>query len=121
MSDPELYRTHAKPLPPLPRAPLQRPLVSQVPNGTPISPEPVLTLADHAPDDRLENEEGASSDSEEDSDRFFDFALLSRIAVKLRAKARQEEHVKGGILYPHSMTGKDIVASARYESLLVFV
>jgi hypothetical protein len=81
---------------------------------------PVRALADHAPDG---SDEGASSDSDEVSNRFFNFALLSQIAVKLRANARQEDHVKAGILYPHSMTGKDIVASssAVMSLMLVFV
>ena len=47
--------------------------------------------------------------SEEDNDRFFNPALLSHIAVRLRDKVPRGTHVKGSIPYERAFTGKDIV------------
>lgn len=49
--------------------------------------------------------------SEEGDDRFFNPALLSHIAVRLRDKVPRGTHVKGSIPYPRAFTGKDIVVS----------
>lgn len=42
-------------------------------------------------------------------DRFFNPALLSHIAVRLRDKVPRGTHVKGSIPYERAFTGKDIV------------
>lgn len=47
--------------------------------------------------------------SEDGDDRFFNPALLSHIAVRLRDKVPRGTHVKGSIPYPRAFTGKDIV------------
>ena len=47
--------------------------------------------------------------SEDGDDRFFNPALLSHIAVRLRDKVPRGTHVKGSIPYPCAFTGKDIV------------
>lgn len=49
--------------------------------------------------------------SEEGDDRFFNPALLSHIAVRLRDKVPRGTHVKGSIPYERAFTGKDIVVS----------
>lgn len=51
--------------------------------------------------------------SEEGDDRFFNPALLSHIAVRLRDKVPRGTHVKGSIPYPRAFTGKDIVVSQK--------
>lgn len=48
-------------------------------------------------------------DPSEDGDRFFNPALLSHIAVRLRDKVPRGTHVKGSIPYERAFTGKDIV------------
>ena len=50
--------------------------------------------------------------SEEGDDHFFNPALLSHIAVRLKDKVPRGTHVKGNIPYPRAFTGKDIVVSA---------
>ena len=50
--------------------------------------------------------------SEEGDDRYFNPALLSHIAVRLRDKVPRGTHVKGSIPYERAFTGKDIVVSA---------
>lgn len=50
--------------------------------------------------------------SEDGDDRFFNPALLSHIAVRLRDKVPRGTHVKGSIPYERAFTGKDIVVSA---------
>ncbi len=47
--------------------------------------------------------------SEDGDDRFFNPALLSHIAVRLRDKVPRGTHVKGSIPYPRAFTGKDTV------------
>ncbi len=47
--------------------------------------------------------------SEEGDDRFFNPALLSHIAVRLRDKVPRGTHVKGSIPYERAFTGRDIV------------
>ena len=62
--------------------------------------------------DHYEDEEDDFFDedqSEEGDDRFFNPALLSHIAVRLRDKVPRGTHVKGSIPYPRAFTGKDIV------------
>ena len=49
--------------------------------------------------------------SEEGDDRFFNPALLSHIAVRLKDKVPRGTHVKGGIPYPRAFTGRDIVST----------
>lgn len=49
--------------------------------------------------------------SEDGDDRFFNPALLSHIAVRLRDKVPRGTHVKGSIPYPRAFTGKDVVVS----------
>ncbi|CCM02646.1 uncharacterized protein FIBRA_04750 [Fibroporia radiculosa] len=51
--------------------------------------------------------------SEENDDRFFNPALLSHIAVRLRDKVPRGTHVKGSIPYPKAFTGKDIVSTVQ--------
>ena len=55
-------------------------------------------------------------DPSEDGDRFFNPALLSHIAVRLRDKVPRGTHVKGSIPYERAFTGKDIVV--RFLSLV---
>lgn len=45
----------------------------------------------------------------DDEDDFFNPESLSHIAVKLRDRVQRNVHVKGGLRYPNSFTGKDIV------------
>jgi RHO1 GDP-GTP exchange protein 1/2 len=47
--------------------------------------------------------------SEDGDDRFFNPALLSHIAVRLRDKVSRGTHVKGSIPYERAFTGRDIV------------
>ncbi|KZT00585.1 Dbl domain-containing protein [Laetiporus sulphureus 93-53] len=53
--------------------------------------------------------------SEEGDDRFFNPALLSHIAVRLRDKVVRGTHVKGSIPYPRAFTGKDIVSTIQSQ------
>ncbi|EMD39100.1 hypothetical protein CERSUDRAFT_47353 [Gelatoporia subvermispora B] len=53
--------------------------------------------------------------SEEGDDRFFNPALLSHIAVRLRDKVPRGTHVKGSIPYPRAFTGKDIVSTIQSQ------
>ncbi|TDL23713.1 Dbl domain-containing protein [Rickenella mellea] len=52
---------------------------------------------------------------EEDENRFFNLALLSHLAVRLRDKVPRGTQVKGGIPYPHAFTGKDIVSTIQSQ------
>lgn len=52
--------------------------------------------------------------SEDGDDRFFNPALLSHIAVRLRDKVPRGTHVKGSIPYPRAFTGKDVVVRATH-------
>lgn len=78
-------------------------------------PDLVRTVADlKRPLELHENYEDEDDFYEEDpsedgDDRFFNPALLSHIAVRLRDKVPRGTHVKGSIPYPHAFTGKDIV------------
>lgn len=60
-------------------------------------------------------------EDEEGDDRFFNPALLSHIAVRLRDKVPRGTHVKGSIPYPRAFTGKDIVVSAIHFSLVRYL
>ncbi|KAL7280654.1 hypothetical protein ACG7TL_005593 [Trametes sanguinea] len=53
--------------------------------------------------------------SEDGDDRFFNPALLSHIAVRLRDKVPRGTHVKGSIPYPRAFTGKDIVSTIQSQ------
>ncbi|KAI0792219.1 Dbl domain-containing protein [Abortiporus biennis] len=53
--------------------------------------------------------------SEEGDDRFFNPALLSHIAVRLKDKVPRGTHVKGSIPYPRAFTGKDIVSTIQSQ------
>ncbi|KAL6309388.1 Dbl-like domain-containing protein [Sparassis latifolia] len=53
--------------------------------------------------------------SEEGDERFFNPALLSHIAVRLRDKVPRGTHVKGSIPYPRAFTGKDIVSTIQSQ------
>lgn len=53
--------------------------------------------------------------SEEGDDRFFNPALLSHIAVRLRDKVPRGTHVKGSIPYERAFTGKDIVSTIQSQ------
>ena len=57
-------------------------------------------------DDEYYDEEDPSEDGD---DRFFNPALLSHIAVRLRDKVPRGTHVKGSIPYERAFTGRDIV------------
>lgn len=59
----------------------------------------------YAEDDYFDEEDP----SEDGDDRFFNPALLSHIAVRLKDKVPRGTHVKGSIPYPRAFTGKDIV------------
>ena len=65
-----------------------------------------LELHDNYPEEDDFYEEDPSEDGD---DRFFNPALLSHIAVRLRDKVPRGTHVKGSIPYPRAFTGKDIV------------
>ncbi|KAI0741870.1 Dbl domain-containing protein [Daedaleopsis nitida] len=53
--------------------------------------------------------------SEDGDDRFFNPALLSHIAVRLRDKVPRGTHVKGSIPYPRAFTGKDVVSTIQSQ------
>ena len=57
-------------------------------------------------DDEYYDDEDPSEDGD---DRFFNPALLSHIAVRLRDKVPRGTHVKGSIPYERAFTGRDIV------------
>lgn len=59
--------------------------------------------------------------SEDGDDRFFNPALLSHIAVRLRDKVPRGTHVKGSIPYPRAFTGKDIVVCVFYTPRLLLL
>ncbi|KAI8996474.1 Dbl-like domain-containing protein [Trametes punicea] len=64
----------------------------------------------------VEEEEDFYDDPSEDGDdRFFNPALLSHIAVRLRDKVPRGTHVKGSIPYPRAFTGKDIVSTIQSQ------
>ena len=65
------------------------------------------TALDESMDDIFDEEDP----SEDGDDRFFNPALLSHIAVRLKDKVPRGTHVKGSIPYPRAFTGKDIVVS----------
>ena len=67
-----------------------------------------LDVQDDYPEDEYFDEEDPSEDGD---DRFFNPALLSHIAVRLKDKVPRGTHVKGSIPYPRAFTGKDIVVS----------
>ncbi|OBZ74125.1 Rho1 guanine nucleotide exchange factor 1 [Grifola frondosa] len=70
-------------------------------------------------EDYVDNEDEYFDDeedpSEEGDDRFFNPALLSHIAVRLRDKVPRGTHVKGSIPYPRAFTGKDIVSTIQSQ------
>lgn len=68
-----------------------------------------LELHDNYPEEDDFYEDDPSEDGD---DRFFNPALLSHIAVRLRDKVPRGVHVKGSIPYPRAFTGKDIVVSS---------
>lgn len=68
---------------------------------------PLELAGDHYDDE--EDDFFDEDQSEEGDDRFFNPALLSHIAVRLRDKVPRGTHVKGSIPYPRAFTGKDIV------------
>ena len=84
-------------------------------------PDLVRTVADlKRPLELHENYEDEDDFYEEDpsedgDDRFFNPALLSHIAVRLRDKVPRGTHVKGSIPYPHAFTGKDIVVRTLFR------
>lgn len=47
---------------------------------------------------------------------FFQPALLSEAAVQLRDRVERRRHLKGGIAWAGSFTGKDIVVSSERQS-----
>ncbi|KAI0091606.1 Dbl-like domain-containing protein [Irpex rosettiformis] len=59
-------------------------------------------------DDEYYDDEDPSDDGD---DRFFNPALLSHIAVRLRDKVPRGTHVKGSIPYERAFTGRDIVST----------
>lgn len=64
----------------------------------------------HEPyDEDYYDEEDLSEDGDE---RYFNPALLSHIAVRLRDKVPRGTHVKGSIPYERAFTGRDIVVRA---------
>ena len=83
-------------------------------------PDLVRTVADikrplELHDNYADNEDDFYDEdpSEDGDDRFFNPALLSHIAVRLRDKVPRGTHVKGSIPYPRAFTGKDIVVCHR--------
>lgn len=68
---------------------------------------PLEFQEEYAEDDYFDEEDP----SEDGDDRFFNPALLSHIAVRLKDKVPRGTHVKGSIPYPRAFTGKDIVVS----------
>lgn len=76
---------------------------------------PLELAGDHYDDE--EDDFFDEDQSEEGDDRFFNPALLSHIAVRLRDKVPRGTHVKGSIPYPRAFTGKDIVVRPTPYSL----
>ncbi|RDX54148.1 Dbl-like domain-containing protein [Lentinus brumalis] len=72
-----------------------------------------LELHDNYDED--EDEFYEEDPSEDGDDRFFNPALLSHIAVRLRDKVPRGTHVKGSIPYPRAFTGKDIVSTIQSQ------
>ena len=68
-------------------------------------------------DDEFFDDEDPSEDGD---DRFFNPALLSHIAVRLKDKVPRGTHVKGSIPYERAFTGKDIVVRIS-SSLVLYV
>lgn len=79
-------------------------------NGTPrsskafLSSEPVGSFSNPYDD--------AESINEDDDNWFFNLALLSHMAVRLRDQVPRGAHVKNGVSYPRSFTGRDVVVSS---------
>ncbi|KAI0794364.1 Dbl domain-containing protein [Fomes fomentarius] len=71
-----------------------------------------LELHDNYPEEDDFYEDDPSEDGD---DRFFNPALLSHIAVRLRDKVPRGVHVKGSIPYPRAFTGKDIVSTIQSQ------
>ncbi len=72
-------------------------------------------LGDGYFDDEDEEYEEEEEDEEEPEMNFFNPALLSHVSVQLRDRVERGRHVKGGIPWPHSFTGRDLVVSAKFE------
>ncbi|TCD61525.1 hypothetical protein EIP91_008286 [Steccherinum ochraceum] len=72
---------------------------------------PLEEQDDYAGDDYFDEEDP----SEDGDDRFFNPALLSHIAVRLKDKVPRGTHVKGSIPYPRAFTGKDIVSTIQSQ------
>ncbi|KAI1790239.1 Dbl-like domain-containing protein [Ganoderma leucocontextum] len=102
------------------RAPsLQGPIAS---SSTWRDPDLVRTVQDlkrplELHDNYADNEDDFYEEdpSEDGDDRFFNPALLSHIAVRLRDKVPRGTHVKGSIPYPRAFTGKDTVSTIQSQ------
>lgn len=71
------------------------------------------TFGDGYYDDEDEAYQDEDEDEEEPEMNFFNPALLSHVSVQLRDRVERGRHVKGGIPWPHSFTGRDLVVSPR--------
>jgi hypothetical protein len=61
-----------------------------------------------------EYEDDYEEEAEEQNEmNFFSPSLLSHVSVQLRDRVERDSHIKGGIPWPQSFTGRDIIVSAR--------
>ncbi len=88
-----------------------------------LDPSPGSRYEDEYFDDRTElyDDDGMTREDDEESEEeappmtFFYPALLSHVAVQLRDRIRKSTHTRGGLPWPMSFTGEDLVVSVPCE------
>ena len=71
-------------------------------------------------DEEFEEEYDEEEAEEQNEMNFFSPSLLSHVSVQLRDRVERNSHIKGGIPWPKSFTGRDIVVSTE-PNLLLYV
>lgn len=62
-------------------------------------------------DEEYEEEYDEEEAEEQNEMNFFSPSLLSHVSVQLRDRVERNSHIKGGIPWPKSFTGRDVIVS----------
>jgi hypothetical protein len=66
-------------------------------------------------DEEMEEEYDEEEAEEQNEMNFFSPSLLSHVSVQLRDRVERNSHIKGGIPWPKSFTGRDVIVSRPFR------